>query len=688
MFADSSYIIDSYLNLTRPRSLVIDSLQKAAGGRDVGVAYIYCSYKERQRQSSSNLTASLLQQLLMQKNDMPNDIIALYERHSKIKTRPLLNEYLLFLRATINSFSRVFIIIDGLDECSEADSTRSNFLAGIDEIQPQTCIFVTSRYLPSIASELHGAARLQIEANDEDIRKYLIQRLQKWEFLKFHLAKDPSLRERIIGSILSKAQRMFLLARLYIESLTRFPTLRKVKAALKALPEGLENMYNDVLDRIQGQDIELASLAMDVLGWICHAKRPLRVLELQHALAVEPEDTFLDEDGLPDKDMLISVCGGLLSVQEGDTLTFIHYTAQEYFDRRAPSLFEDARISIAQTCLTYLTFEDLAQGASTNDEDFEARLSKYPFLEYASSYWGIHAHNQEASSQALEGQVVDFLKNPSAVASSIQTKTVLSREHRIKHTGYSQTFPKYTPCLVLASSFGLSNIITTLIQQGARMEEEDSRGVRAIHQAIWEHQDSVAHTLLDQGAEANIKINSPEPSLHSATIMQGSPLHLAAIKGNASFIRRLIEKEVEVNVRLDNGWTPLHMAAANGQISVIDLLTSHGAEVNAIDGHGATATYRAAENGQGAAIESLIRHKADVNIRTKLDQTPLLRAAENGYDSTVIVLLQHGADWKTKDFLGWTPLYRALDQGHDGVARLLKNWAKEHKEQRSSPYQA
>lgn len=233
-----------------------------------------------------------------------------------------------------------------------------------------------------------------------------------------------------------------------------------------------------------------------------------------------------------------------------------------------------------------------------------------------------------------------------------------SGEHRIKYAGYSQAFPKHTPGLLLASSFGLSKITAALIQQDARIEEEDSRGVRAIHQALWEHHDSVAQLLLDQGADHNAEINSPKPSLHSATAMQGSPLHLAAIKGNASFVKKLTEKKVEVNVRLDNnGWTPLHMAAANGHISVIELLTSHGAEVNAIDGHGATATYRAAENGHVAAIQLLIEYQADVNIRTKLDQTPLLRAAENGHEGTVAVLLQHGVDWKIKDFLGWTPVH-------------------------------
>jgi hypothetical protein len=61
------------------------------------------------------------------------------------------------------------------------------------------------------------------------------------------------------------------------------------------------------LERIQAQNSELASLAMKVLRWTYFAVRPLSIEELQHALAVEPGDSFLDEDGLIDQDLMISV---------------------------------------------------------------------------------------------------------------------------------------------------------------------------------------------------------------------------------------------------------------------------------------------------------------------------------------------------------------------------------------------
>ncbi|KAH8199004.1 hypothetical protein TruAng_006833 [Truncatella angustata] len=296
------------------------------------------------------------------------------------------------------------------------------------------------------------------------------------------------------------------------------------------------------------KDTELVTLGLNVLGWIYYAKRPLTLIELQHALAVEPRDTFLDEDGMPDKDLL------------------------------------------------------------------------------------------------------------------------------------TQEFSISTPGLVLASAFGLKRIGSLLLQHDADIEDEDARGLRPIHQALWEGHDAMVQFLINEGADCEIPIGSHEPPQHSSLVMQGAPVHLASIKGNELAVDLLLAKSVNVNAHLENGWTALHMAAANGHSSVVSLLLRNGAEVNATDSAGGTAIYRAAETGQDGVIKLLVQHKGNVNMRTKLEQTPLLRAAENGHGAAVTLLLESGADWKIKDFLGWTPLYRAQDHGHDDVEKLLKKWIKEHRE--------
>src|SRR5258708_5401140 len=135
-------------------------------------------------------------------------------------------------------------------------------------------------------------------------------------------------------------------------------SLRDIKRALNALPEGLGATYDESMKRIQTQNAEYTALAKKVLYWIIYAVRPLTTTEIRHALAVEPDDTYLDEDGLPDEDLLVSVCAGLVTIQpESDTMSLIHYTTQEYFERRGAKLFPDAQTEIATSCLTYLLFD-------------------------------------------------------------------------------------------------------------------------------------------------------------------------------------------------------------------------------------------------------------------------------------------------------------------------------------------
>jgi hypothetical protein len=47
---------------------------------------------------------------------------------------------------------------------------------------------------------------------------------------------------------------------------------------------------------------------------IFYANRPLSITELQHALAIEDKSTKIELDALPDEEMLISVCSGLVVI--------------------------------------------------------------------------------------------------------------------------------------------------------------------------------------------------------------------------------------------------------------------------------------------------------------------------------------------------------------------------------------
>ena len=84
----------------------------------------------------------------------------------------------------------------------------------------------------------------------------------------------------------------------------------------------------------------------------------MTVVELQHALAVEPGATELDEDNITDQESLTSVCAGLVVVDErSQIIRLVHHITQDYFRNHGPSLFPNAHKMIVETCIKYLIFD-------------------------------------------------------------------------------------------------------------------------------------------------------------------------------------------------------------------------------------------------------------------------------------------------------------------------------------------
>src|ERR1700733_935395 len=152
---------------------------------------------------------------------------------------------------------------------------------------------------------------------------------------------------------------------------------KAIRTALKKLPRGsqaYDQAYKDAMERIRGQVIDSQELAKQVLLWITCAKRPLTILELRHALAVEAGESELDEENFPEIEDMVSVCAGLVTVnEESDIIRLVHYTTQEYFERTWTSWFSNAQTDITKICVTYLSFDAFEAGFCPTDKEFKAR---------------------------------------------------------------------------------------------------------------------------------------------------------------------------------------------------------------------------------------------------------------------------------------------------------------------------
>jgi Ankyrin repeats (3 copies)/Ankyrin repeats (many copies) len=314
------------------------------------------------------------------------------------------------------------------------------------------------------------------------------------------------------------------------------------------------------MDRVEGQVQDQEELAKQVLSWIMCAKRPLTILELQHALAVEVGDSELDEENLPQVEDMVSVCAGLVTIdEESGIIRLVHYTAQEYFERTQGQWFPDAQANITAICVTYLTFDEFESGICQNDEKFEQRLQLNKLYDYAAHYWGHHAREALTSCQS----VLKFLQKQGQVEGSSQALMAVKRWPG--HTEYSQGIPKEMTGLHLAAYFGVHNAVTALLGSNGP-DSKDSCSRTPLSYAAGSGHEAVVTLLLAKGAELETK------DIHGRT-----PLLYAAGSGHEAIVTLLLAKGAELETKDIHGWTPLSYAARSE--AVVTLLLEQGAEM-------------------------------------------------------------------------------------------------------------
>ena len=157
-------------------SIVVENLTtRFQSDKSIGIAYLYCNFRQQDMQKTADLLASLLKQLAECQPSLPASVKDLYDRHKTKRTRPSVDEISRSIQSVVIAYSRVFIIIDALDECQVSNGCRTTFLSEIFTLQAKNRanILATSRFIPEIAEKFNGSLRIDIRASNQDVQKYL-----------------------------------------------------------------------------------------------------------------------------------------------------------------------------------------------------------------------------------------------------------------------------------------------------------------------------------------------------------------------------------------------------------------------------------------------------------------------------------------------------------------------------------
>jgi ankyrin repeat protein len=422
---------------------------------------------------------------------------------------------------------------------------------------------------------------------------------------------------------------------LQLKSLCEISAARKdelVDQALYTLPNGLDETYTKIVNLIEEQPEYMKNLALKSLTWILFAKRPLRVDELQHALATDRAYQTKEKLDLDSGEAILEACNNL-AVTENGVVRPAHYSVQEFFTSPRSETFQgslyqnllDAGLvhqTLASVCIKYIRLGELVAPCKTKWE-LRDRIVNVAFAHYAARHFDCHI--QEA--RTLPPELIDLL---GGLLEQDEVSLASILQFRIIDRGKLQEAIHYD-----FSPFSFT-VSPSLIVYATRLFEVDQIKARWLGETIPPY-----------------------------------ALHLASRAGVVSAVERLLDLKVDIEKKDEDGMSPIYLAACCGHLEVVELLWRHSADVNAQGGYYGFALQAACAQGHEAVVDTLLAKGADVNAQGGYYGNALQGACSAGHETIVDRLLEKGANVNAQGGFYGNALQAAHSQGYKTIAEKL-----------------
>ena len=239
--------------------------------------------------------------------------------------------------------------------------------------------------------------------------------------------------------------------------------------------------------------------------------------------------------------------------------------------------------------------------------------------------------------------------------------------------------------LNIATANGHKDIVSLLIEKGAKVDFPNWRDYTAFHFAIEKAHIDIANLLLLKGANINFISKDLGTPLDIAKLYKNKmavdfllknnaltkselrsrdldltqiSLHKAVQNRDVSTIKRLLAAGADVNIKDEDGFTPLQYAAYKEEA---ELLVANGADVNTKDKNGWSILHTSSDFLVPLA-KVVIENGANLDAKTPDGSTPLHHAILHSENILAKLLIDNGADVNAIDNDGWVPLHYADDQ--------------------------
>ena len=507
------------------------------------LAFYYFDFTNDVKTKTLSCLRSLILQLAEQTADTTN-LEALHRAYAM--GTPPIQEFLGVLNCILRKQDRVYIIVDALDECTDQEELFDLLNSIRDWKLECLSILTTSRDEPDIRECMHPTAeqeiRLRNSAIDNDLRRFIVETLQKDKKLQVWLDIFPEIEEALTHG----AHGMFRWVDCQFKTLRECPSRAEVRKALKSLPETLDKTYERILRNIRPN---LRDYALRLFQWLCIADRAVDMEHIMEAFATSiGDDPHFDPDALfVSSDKIFALCPGLLIIENAgfggqDYVQIAHYSVKEYLiSNRLPiapnplCMFRVqlplANLAMAKTCLVYAIFAPHEPLDLPLNSGLESEAS---FMAAARDRWPRFFNNANKDSQLME----------------------LAISYLTRKKGYTLN-GDINAAMRFAIGHHLRDIETWLFDHH-RPSIDPSHVLLAKCEVAEIHCLNFVEVWIEQGADVNARLTyegSPRFLARAST-----PLHIAAYKGNVALAQLLLQHGASLIAEDDEGLTPLMVA--------------------------------------------------------------------------------------------------------------------------------
>ncbi|XP_034938538.1 ankyrin-1-like [Chelonus insularis] len=210
------------------------------------------------------------------------------------------------------------------------------------------------------------------------------------------------------------------------------------------------------------------------------------------------------------------------------------------------------------------------------------------------------------------------------------------------------------------------NIVKILLEKGATPNLQIPRN-RFVFDAVKNGHYKIAKLFLDNRADIQY-VNSRRETLFHKVVENDFDI---------AFIKILLKRDVQVNVKNYKGLTPLMIACkkqSKNQLDIVRILLNFNDDINCTDNESKSLIHMACNDQNPDLVSILLERGANPNVVDRENETPLHYACyHNSVASQKVIqlLLDHGAKIDAVKPSGWTPLFKACNNSNGAAVECL-----------------